>query len=94
MVFNDQYEFPISKENSGSFYDQGVLPLPPPDGMPCKINTYADVPEPKFDPKIHLDLQAPKYVTLFPDCHHTDKAPKVDSHRGSRFAWSSPFQVS
>ncbi len=89
-------DFPLHKLNSGSFHHQGVLPLPPADGLTVRINNYDDegVSEPRFDPKIHLDLRRPKYVRLFPDFDKADRALKVDSNAGSRFGFSSPFQVS
>jgi len=58
---DDHYEHPLYAVNSGSFHHMGTLPLPPKDGMPVAVNQYDDVPEePKFDPKIHLDLHKPK----------------------------------
>ena len=88
------YEFPLHKLNSGSFHHQGVLPLPPADGLSIRINTYEDVPEePRFNPEIHLDLRRPSYVRLFPDFEKAERAPPVNSSEGSRFAYSAPFQV-
>ncbi len=78
---------------SGRFYHQGILPLPPSEGLSVKINTYDDVPEPKFDPKIHLNLKKPEYIRLFPNFEKAEKTPRVESNKGSKFAFSSSFQV-
>lgn len=87
------YDFPLHEVNSGSFFDQGVLPLPPTEGLSVKINTYNDVDEPRFDPKVHLDLQQPRFIRTFPLFEETTKTPKVDSYKGSCFAYTAPFQV-
>jgi len=70
------------------------LPLPPQAKLPFKINNYEDVDEPRFDPNIHLNLQMPDFVKVFPDFTNMKKTPcfKNDSN-GSRFAYSAPFQV-
>ncbi len=88
------HEFPIHKLNSGYYEHMGVLPLPPADGLSIKINTYDDVPEePRFDPAVHLSLKRPSFVRLFPDFDRAVRTPRVNSYKGSQFAWSSPFQV-
>lgn len=86
-------EFPLSEVNSGSFFHQGILPLPPTDGLSVKINGYDDVQEPKFDPKVHLDLKKPKFIRVFPGFEKTDRSPRVVDSSGSLFGYSSPFQV-
>ena len=86
-------EFPLSEVNSGSFFHQGILPLPPTDGLSVKINGYDDVQEPKFDPKVHLDLKKPKFIRVFPEFEKTDRSPRVVDSSGSLFGYSSPFQV-
>ena len=88
-----QSEFPIYTHNSGSVHNTPTLPLPPAQGLPHKINTYEDVDEPRFDPKIHLTLGRPQYLRLLPGFDKADKCPLVNSCKGSRFAYSSPFQV-
>ncbi len=89
------YDHPIYKLNCGSVAQMPPLPLPPAEGHSAKINTYEDVPlEPKFDPKIHLDLERPEWIRLLPNFEKTTKLPKVDSSNGSPFAYSSPFNVS
>ena len=70
------------------------MPLPPFDGLPFKINEYHDVDEPVFDPDIHLDLEMPEYVRIFPDFQAVAKTPKFTFDTvGSRFGYSAPFQV-
>ena len=86
-------ELPIYTENSGSVYHTSTLPLPPAEGLPHKVNTYEDVDEPRFDPKVHLDLKKPSYIRLLTDFEKTTKMPKVTGSQGSPFAYSSPFQV-
>ena len=48
----------------------------------------------RFDPNIHLNLQMPEFVKVFPDFTNMKKTPcfKSDAN-GSRFAYSAPFQV-
>ena len=58
-----------------------------------KVNTYDDVDEPRFDPRLHLDLQHPEYIRLLTDFEKTKKYPKVTDHNGSPFAYSAPFQA-
>ena len=57
------YDRPLYKLGALPSY-MPVLPLPPGrESMPAKVNDYRDVPEePKFDPKIHLDLGRPQFV--------------------------------
>lgn len=71
-----------------------ALPLPPAKGLPVKINYYEDVDEPRFDPAIHLNLEMPDYVRVFPDFKKMKKTPEFfGDANGSKFAYSSPFQV-
>ena len=49
--------------------------------------------EPRFDPRLHLDLQHPEYIRLLTDFEKTKKYPKVTDHNGSTFAYSAPFQA-
>ena len=58
-----------------------------------KVNTYENVDEPRFDPKVHLDLQHPEYIRLLTDFEKAKKYPVVTDHNGSTFAYSAPFQV-
>ena len=53
------------------------IPLPPKAGMPLQINTYDDVDVPRFDPSVHLQLESPEYVVLFPDFEKAKSCPKV-----------------
>jgi len=70
------------------------LPLPPTKGLPFKINTYDDVDEPRFDASMHLNLDMPDHVRVFPDFKAMKKTPAfIDDVNGSRFAYSAPFQV-
>ena len=88
------YEHSLYKENRGRVYNAPTLPLPPPEGMLAEIRTYAEAPEePVFDPKIHLDLQKPKYVRHLTDFKKTDKMGMLTENGGSTFAYSAPFQV-
>ena len=78
----------------GVIENMEVLPLPPVQGLPFDVNTYDDVDEPLFDPKIHLDLGMPDYIKCFPDFKPIKKTPQFDPEdNGSRFAYSAPFQV-
>jgi len=68
--------------------------MPPQEKCPFKINTYDDVDEPRFDPDIHLNLQMPEFVKVFPDFTNMKKTPTfTNDPNGSRFAYSAPFQV-
>ena len=43
---------------------------------------------------MHLDLEEPEYVRVFPDFQPLKKCPKITKETNqSRFAYSSPFQV-
>ena len=93
---SSHHEHSIYRLNSAFESLQDPLPLPPKEGLSTiKLNTYEDVDEPKFDPKIHLNLQKPKFVRLMPDYEKRFDFPiKGEKHEnGSAFAWSSPFQV-
>ena len=49
----------------------------------------------RFDPAIHLNLEMPDYVRVFPDFKKMKKTPEFfGDANGSKFAYSSPFQVS
>ena len=88
------YGHPLYTVNSGSFYPQDPIPLPPTDGLHVQINTYDDVPEePKFDPAVHLDLQRPRFIRLLPTYEKSFKFVEPKEGGPSPFAWSSPFQV-
>jgi len=68
--------------------------LPPQNKLPVRINTYEDVDEPRWDPEIHLNLQMPDFVKVFPDFTNMKKTPAfTNDSNGSRFAYSAPFQV-
>lgn len=70
------------------------LPLPPQSKLPFKINTYDDVDEPRFDAKLHLNLELPDYVRVFPDFAAMKRTPPfINDINGSKFAYSAPFQV-
>ncbi len=85
---------PFHRHNRDSFFRMGTLMLPPSEGLPVKINTYEDVPEePKFDPKLHLDLQRPRFIRVFPDFERRENLPDEFEGKGSPFAYSAPFQV-
>ena len=93
---SSHHEHSIYRLNSGAESLQTALPLPPKEGLTgIRINAYDDVPEPEFDPEIHLNLQRPKFVRLFPDFRKCSDFP-VNKNKGensSPLAWSSPFQV-
>ena len=84
----------IYAKNIGTIENMEVLPLPPKEGLPFDVNTYDDVDEPLFDPKLHLDLGMPDYIKCFPDFKPMKTTPQFDPEdNGSRFAYSAPFQV-
>lgn len=88
------HEHDIYRKNLGACSLQTPIPLAPKKGMPLPINTYDDVDEPRFDPSIHLDLDYPDYVRIFPDFKKADRTPTFTGHQtGSRFAYSAPFQI-
>ena len=76
----------------GCFKLQSVLPLPLSEGFPHPVHLTNDE-EPKFNPKIHLNLSSPEYVVIFPNMEKVGKAPAVTSNKGSSFAYSGPFQL-
>ena len=48
-----------------------------------------------FDASIHLNLELPDYVKVFPDFKEMKKTPPfLGDVNGSRLAYSSPFQAS
>ena len=52
------------------------------------------VDEPIFNPEIHLQLEMPEEVRVLPDFMKMNTMPVIDSEqKGSRFAYSAPFQV-
>merc|ERR1719206_282714 len=55
-------------------------------GHPYKFNNYSDVDEPIFDPEVHLNVEAPEYVTLLPDYRRAKET------NGGDLAYSQPFQ--
>ena len=84
----------IYQKNIGIVENMEILPLPPIEDLPFQLNTYEDVEEPKFDPKVHLNLEMPEYIKCFPDFKSTTQTPHFDSlDNGSRFAYSAAFQV-
>ncbi len=87
------YDHELYALNSGRVCEQEPIPLPSSKGLPLKLNTYDDVDEPVFDPKVHLNLQHPEYIRLLDDFEKTNAYPVVTDHKGSNFAYSAPFQV-
>jgi len=84
----------LYSKNFGVVSNTPPLPLPPTTKLPFKINTYEDVDEPRFDPDIHLNLEMPDFVKVFPDFTNMKKTPAfINDPNGSRFAYSAPFQV-
>lgn len=82
-------------KNLGACSLTDPIPLPPQTKLPFKLNTYDDVDEPRFDPKVHLKLDMPEYVRCFPDFVSMKKTPPfIGDINGSKFAYSAPFQVS
>jgi hypothetical protein len=81
-------------KNLGACSLMSPLPLPPQSKLPFKINTYDDVDEPRFDAKLHLNLELPEYVRVFPDFAAMKRTPPfINDINGSKFAYSAPFQV-
>jgi len=90
----DHRDHPIYTVNEGSTTRMPVLPLPPPSPDFPHPLLLSHPEEPQFDPEIHLSLAPPEYVRLFPDLEASHQAaPRVTSSRGSRFAFSGPFQL-
>jgi len=91
----DHTEHLLYTENDGGFRQMPVLPLPPSSQDFPHPLVHCHPEEPKFDPAVHLALSAPRYVRLFPNLEETDHvtAPRVTNSKGSRFAFSGPFQL-
>ena len=91
-------EYPVFKVNDGQKFNMEMLPDPP-GKVPFPDHVEYDAShEPKFDPKIHLNLETPKDVSIFheKDGFKTLKGANYkaqSNHKGSDFAYSAPFQV-
>jgi hypothetical protein len=90
---SSHYNHPLYVLNSGKTYHMPTIPLPDPEGMPLMINTYDDVDEPRFNPKIHLDLREPEYIRVLPYFKKAKTCPTVKDHSGTSFAYTKAFQV-
>jgi len=88
MSVREHSRLPIFTVNSDLGYDQPNMCMPDfKKGLPYAYKTYQDVDEPIFDPSIHLELEVPEYVSLFPDFSLGKKAEE------GKFAYSKPFQL-
>lgn len=74
----DYSKLPLFRENDEIFYEMEILPLPVSkngiNGFPVKINHYidddendGDYEEVRFNASIHLDLEFPSDISLFPN---------------------------
>jgi len=87
MAVKNYYDLPMHKVNQDLTYLTPVMPVPDiKTGHPYKFNDYSDVDEPKFEPHIHLNIEAPDYVTLLPDYRRAKET------NGGDLAYSQPFQ--
>jgi len=83
------YDLPIHKDNEDLSFIAPVMPVPEcKKGLPYKFNTYEEVPEPQFDPLIHLALEKPHHVTLLPDYQEIPGSPPA-----GKLAYTQPFQI-
>ena len=90
-------DYPLYKVNDGSVANMDMLPDPPIDmANELKHIGYDSSKEPKFDPKVHLELETPSEVSHFDGDNFVteNQLYKVTpSSSGSQYAYSSPFRV-
>jgi len=87
MAVRNYYDLPVHSHNQDLTYYSPVMPLPDSKkDLPYKYNEYSDVDEPRFDPKVHLNIESPEYVTLLPEYK------RVKETKGGSLAYSQPFQ--
>ena len=91
--------FPIYAVNSGKNKLMRMLPDPPSIPLGTHMMTYDPSAEPKFDPKIHVELVAPKNIAIFDEGSAEEFKSKpfgeykcVPSRMGCDFAYSDAFQ--
>jgi len=88
MAVRNHNTLPMYKVNSDLYYEQPNLCVPDnTKGFPYKFNTYQDVDEPVFDPEVHLDLEMPDFVKVFPNYSTAKTAP------AGKLAYSKPFNL-
>lgn len=91
-------DYPVFKVNDGENFKMEMLPDPP-GKVPHPDHVKYDAShEPKFDAKIHLNLEDPAGVAVFDDKEGFKSLKGASyqfksNHRGSQFAYSEPFQV-
>lgn len=99
---DDPFARPLYSLNREENVSYAPLPLPPPKGMTVPVHGDVEIRkgfirEPKFDPKIHLDLEMPNFVRLlstFEKAKFTpDKATRKITQNGTDFAYTSPFSL-
>ena len=90
-------DFPLYKVNDGSVANMDMLPDPPINmANELKHIGYDSSKEPKFDAKVHLELEIPSEVSHFDgdDFVTENQLYKVTpSSSGSQYAYSSTFRV-
>ena len=96
---DDPFNRPLYKINQKEDVTYGPLPLPPSKGMRVPVNQDVEIrkgfiKEPKFDPKVHLNLEMPEFVRLLSTFEKAKYTPKVKYSGGTDFAYTSPFSVS
>ena len=91
--------YPIYAVNSGKNKLMKMLPDPPSIPLGTHMMTYDPSAEPKFDPKIHVELVAPKNIAIFDEGSAEEFKSKpfgeykcVPSRMGCDFAYSDAFQ--
>ena len=98
---DDPFTRPLYKINKKEDVAYGPLPLPPSKGMRVPVNQDVEIRkglirEPKFDPKVHLNLEMPEFVRLLSTFEKAKYlyTPEVKYAGGTDFAYTSPFNVS
>ena len=90
--------YPIYAVNNGKNMLMKMIPDPP--SIPLSTHMmYDSSAEPKFDPKVHVELVAPKNIAIFDEGSDEDFKSKpfgeykcIPSNKGCDFAYSDPFQ--
>ena len=90
-------DYPLYKVNNGSVANMDMLPDPPIDmAIELKHIRYDSSKEPKFDPKVHLELEVPNEVSHFDGDEFVTENQLYKAtpcSNGSQYAYSSPFKV-
>ena len=90
--------YPIYAVNNGKNKLMKMIPDPP--SIPLSTHMmYDSSAEPKFDPKVHVELVAPKNIAIFDEGSDDEFKSKpfgeytcIPSNKGCDFAYSDPFQ--